>query len=53
MAAQHFGLTTVDSSTVQILLTPVNSDWFENFVDGLSDPTGYEYPTGPSTTIVI
>jgi hypothetical protein len=53
MAAQHFGLTIVDSSVVTILLTPVNSDWFESFVAGRSDPTGYQYPTGPSTQIVI
>lgn len=40
LVAQHFGLTVVDNSIVLLLLTPSNTDWWEHYKRGWSDPYG-------------
>lgn len=38
LAAQEFKLTLVDKSLVWLLLTPTNTDWWEHYKRGWSDP---------------
>lgn len=40
LAAQHFQLIIIDTSKVSLLLTPSNTDWWEHYKRGWSDPYG-------------